>query len=490
MSTHSSLKRNYLYNLLNVGGGLIFPLFSFPYASRILMADGLGLVSFYQSIIAYIALAAAIGIPLYAVREVARVRDDPRQAAIVTLEVSILHGSTTLIAYLLVIALTLFLPRISHPHLFLLISSMLALQVIGAGWFFQAMEDFKYVTIRVSILRVFLLAGLFLFVKSKDDLIFYSLIHVLGEMGASFFNLFRLRTYFKGIRLTLTDLHPLRHLRPALNIFALNVVISIYVNLDSVMLGFINDDAAVGFYSPALRLTKTAIGIVSALGAVLLPRFSNMISNNQTQAFNELASKAIAFVFFLSLPMMVGLIALAPAAILLFSGSNYQPSILTLQLLAPIIPAISLSGIIGMQILYAQGKEHIVLRATTAGALINLTLNLLLMPHFAQWGAAASTSIAEITVTLLCIFLGRPYFSFAFRHTSTLNYFTATALLIPYLLLLSHLISNPLTLILTAIPSSTLLYAAFLFLRRDRFILQILSLCRNYCTNEKRSDSP
>jgi O-antigen/teichoic acid export membrane protein len=480
MSTHSSIKRNYLFNLLNVGGGLFFPLITFPYSSRVLMADGLGSVNFYQSVIGYISLAAALGIPLYAVREVARVRDDRRLAATVVLEVSLLHAFFVALAYILV-ALLLLLPRFAEGStIFLLLSTHLAIQVIGAGWFFQAVEDFKYATIRVTILRLFLTIGLFLFVHSKDDLVAYTVMHVLGETGASFFNFFRLRKYLRGTHLRLAELHPFRHLRPALHIFALNVVISIYVNLDTVMLGFINNDTAVGYYSPAIRLTKTALGVVSALGSVLLPRFSNMIVNNQTLQFHALAEKAIAFIFFLSLPMMIGLMALAPAAIRLFSGSNYEPSILTLQLLAPIIPAISLSGFIGMQILYSQGKEHLVLRATAAGATLSVLLNFCLIPHFAQWGAALSTSIAEIAVASLCIFLGRPYFSFSFRAHQNLNYFVGTALLVPWLLFLSSLIHSNLLLILAAIPSSAALYFGFLFLRKDRFVLQILSLTSDY----------
>lgn len=477
----SSIKRNYTFHLLNVLGGLLFPLITFPYTSRVLMADGLGTINFYQSIISYIALAAALGIPSYAVREIARVRDDRHRCAVTAVEVLLLHGAFTLLGYIIVGILVLFVPRIAQGAiLFLLLSSSLALAVIGAGWFYHAVEDFKYITIRVTIVRLFLVVGLFLFVHEKEDLIIYSIIHVLGETGGNIFNFFRLRKYLRGTNLSLGELHPLRHLKPALQIFVLNVITSIYVSLDSVMLGFINDEVSVGYYTPPLRLARASIGIVSALGTVLLPRFSNMAINKRMDEFNSLAEKAIGFVIAFSLPMMVGLIALAPAAIHLFSGSNYEPSVLTLQLLAPIIPSIALSGIIGMQILYSQGKEKIVIRATAIGAISNFTLNLFLMPHYAQWGAAFSTSVAEISVTLMCIILGRRYFCFSFKSRRNLNYFAGTALLALWLLLLSRLIDNEMLLLLAAFPSSIVLYFGFLYLRGDRFAFQLISICRRW----------
>ena len=68
-----SLKYNYILNLVNTLAGLLFPLLTFPYVARILEPDGLGLVSFYQSIITYITLLSSLGIGMYATREVARV---------------------------------------------------------------------------------------------------------------------------------------------------------------------------------------------------------------------------------------------------------------------------------------------------------------------------------------------------------------------------------------------------------------------------------
>lgn len=81
-----SITANYIFNLLNTISGILFPLITFPYSSRILLAEGIGEVNFYQSIISYISLVVGLGIPLYAVREIARVRNDRKQLKVTTIE--------------------------------------------------------------------------------------------------------------------------------------------------------------------------------------------------------------------------------------------------------------------------------------------------------------------------------------------------------------------------------------------------------------------
>lgn len=49
-----SVKVNFVFNLINTISGLLFPLITFPYASRVIMSEGIGQVNFYTSIINYI----------------------------------------------------------------------------------------------------------------------------------------------------------------------------------------------------------------------------------------------------------------------------------------------------------------------------------------------------------------------------------------------------------------------------------------------------
>ena len=472
-----SIKNNFLLNLSTTITGLLFPLITFPYASRILMADGIGQVQFFQSIIDYVSLCTALGIPLYAVREIARIRDNKELRSRTTIEILLLHAILTLVGYIVVFILAKTVAKIEiDASLFFLLSTTLFFNTIGVAWFYQAIEDFKYITLRSLFVRILSLVALFIFVKTKQDLFYYAGILVIGTVGNNIFNFFRLRKYIKLSKGEFKRLNLLRHLIPALKIFILNLVISIYVNLDSVMLGFLKNEESVGYYAAATRLTKAILGIVSSLGAVLLPRFSNMITNGQKEEFQLLANKAASFTIALSLPMSVGLIFMAAPIIHIFCGNGFEPSILTLKLVAPIVLFIGLSGIIGMQILYPQGREKYVIISTMVGACINLLINYLLIPQYGQYGAALGTVIAEFMVTVIMILLGRKYLPINILSKQNLHYLIGSIVISILLAFLFVFPLHEVNYLLIGILLSVIVYYAYLLMIKDTLALQLKKL--------------
>ena len=472
-----SIKNNFLLNLSTTITGLLFPLITFPYASRILMADGIGQVQFFQSIIDYVSLCTALGIPLYAVREIARIRDNKELRSRTTIEILLLHAILTLVGYIVVFILAKTVAKIEiDASLFFLLSTTLFFNTIGVAWFYQAIEDFKYITLRSLFVRILSLVALFIFVKTKQDLFYYAGILVIGTVGNNIFNFFRIRKYIKLSKGEFKRLNLLRHLIPALKIFILNLVISIYVNLDSVMLGFLKNEESVGYYAAATRLTKAILGIVSSLGAVLLPRFSNMITNGQKEEFQLLANKAASFTIALSLPMSVGLIFMAAPIIHIFCGNGFEPTILTLKLVAPIVLFIGLSGIIGMQILYPQGREKYVIISTMVGACINLLINYLLIPQYGQYGAALGTVIAEFMVTVIMILLGRKYLPINILSKQNLHYLIGSIVISILLAFLFVFPLHEVNYLLIGILLSVIVYYAYLLMIKDTLALQLKKL--------------
>lgn len=132
--------------------------------------------------------------------------------------------------------------------------------------------------------------------------------------------------------------------------------------------------------------------------------------------------------FAVTLPLSVAVILLADNLILLLSGDAYADAILTLQILSFIIFAIGLSGVVGIQILYPQGKESIVIKSTAVGAVVNLLLNFILIPRFSHHGAAAATLLAEIGVIATMIFIGKGVIPVKWRDKEFTNYILGTLL--------------------------------------------------------------
>ena len=474
-----SLKTNYIFNLLNTVSGLLFPLITFPYVSRILLADGIGQVNFFQSIIQYITLFTCLGIPMYAIREVAKVREDIVKRNKVTVEILLLHASLTVLGYVIVAILTATIAEIQVDiPLFLILSSTIFFTAIGCEWFYQGVEDFKYIAIRGIIVKIVSVILLFILVKTKEDILWYGVYSVIGVLGGNVFNFFRLRKYITFHILPFKELRPLRHLLPALHIFVLNLVISIYIQLNSIMLGFMDNTTSVGFFTAASKLSHMTLGVVGALGTALLPRLSSLIATGQKEKFNQLAQKAMQFVIAITLPMTIGMILTSSYLIHLFCGESYMPAVLTLQIMSPIILAIGVSNILGIQILYPQGQENKVILSTALGAIVNFVLNLWLIPKYAQDGASIATVMAEIMVTVSMIFIGRKYIPIHWRNKSYFHYLAGTVLMgigvwiwMRYSIYSSHLIN-----LIICCVIGVLVYAFYLISVKDTFYLEIKSI--------------
>ena len=82
----SSVKLNFVMNFILTLSGIIFPLITFPYASRILLPVGTGKVAFVTSVVSYFTMIGMLGIPTYGIRACAKVRDDKEKLSIFTKE--------------------------------------------------------------------------------------------------------------------------------------------------------------------------------------------------------------------------------------------------------------------------------------------------------------------------------------------------------------------------------------------------------------------
>lgn len=416
--------------MIGTVSGFLFPMITFPYVSRVIMAEGIGQVQFYTSIINYVVLLTGLGIPLYATREIARVRDNIADFSKTTSEIILLNLILNIIGYTAIFIMCFTVEEImQNVPLFLLLSSSVFLTTIGCSWFFSGVEDFKYITLRGLAVKIICVIFLFVFVSDKDDLMYYAAYSVLVSVGNNILNFIRLRRYIRFDSFQFRDLKIWRHVKPAFAIFVFNIVTSIYINLDKVMVGFLKDNESVGYYTAATTISHIFLTAVTSLGTVMLPRLSNLVKQGDMDSFHRLAKKSYNFITTMSFPICGGLIVLAPSLIRIFSGDGFVPAILTLQIVSPIIIAIGISNLIGLQILYPLGKIKIVTISTLVGAIINFSLNLLLIPKLAQNGAAIATVCAEICVTLTQFIIARKCIPFRFIDKQFICCFVTTLIM-------------------------------------------------------------
>lgn len=388
-----------------------------------MLADGIGHVNFFQSIISYISLFTCLGIPMYAIREVAKVRDNAVEMTRTTVEILLLHAFLSILGYVVVAVICMTVTQIQADiPLFLLLSTTIFFTAIGCEWFYQGIEDFKYVAVRGLLVKLISVVLLFLLVKTKEDILWYGAYSVLGVLGGNIFNFIRLRKHLYRDVIDFRTLHPLKHLKPALHVFALNVVISIYIQMNNVLLGFMKDAEAVGYFTAATKLMVMAMSILGSLGNVMMPHISNLMAANRMDESKALIQKSYDFVLALAMPLTVGLIFTSPSAILLLSGIGFAPAILTSQIVAFNILMVGLSGVMGIQVLYPLGKINIVILSAFIGAITNVLLNILLVPHYGHNGTAIAYMLAEAAVTISMFFIGHKYIPVQFLKKQHLHY--------------------------------------------------------------------
>lgn len=471
-----SVKVNYILNLINTGTQMLFPLITFPYVCRVIEADGIGQINFFQSIISYISLFTCLGIPMYAIREIARDRNDVVQMNRTAMEILLLHSMLTLVGYAIVAILCLTVPQIQvNIPLFLILSLTIFFTAIGCEWFYQGIEDFKYITIRGLIIKTVSVVLLFIFVKSKTDLLYYGCYTVFGVLGGNIFNFFRLRKYIHRENIIFSDLHIKRHIKPVLKVFSFSVVTSIYLQLNMVLLGFLKNALAVGYFAAATKVMQMLLTMSACLGSVMMPRASHLIAENKEDEFNRLIQKSYDFTLAIALPMTIGLIFCAPSLITALCGVKFEHSILPSQIIAPIILMVAISNVFGIQVLFPKGKINIVTLCCGIGAVADLILNLCLIPFFSYIGTSIAYLGAEIATTVSMYFIGRKYIPIIYFKKSHLTYALGCIVMAFALYGLSLLQLPTLTILLLQGCCGVLAYFIILCICKDEMLVQILS---------------
>lgn len=465
-----SLKKNAFYSVLKVFLSLVFPLITFPYASRILLPEGIGKINYANNIISYFIMIASLGIGGYATREASKVRNDKRLLTKLFKEIITINLICCITAYILFFISLSVIPKFDYYKDLLLVCSIKILfSVLGIDWIYTANEDFKYITIRSFFIQLFSLFYLFIFVKTKNDLIQYAIFGILTSVGCNIFNFFRVGKYI-DLRIKVKLVFK-KHFKPIFVFFGITIVTSIYTMLDTTMLGHFSNNTEIGFYAASTKLGHMVLSLLTAITGILLPRLTSLINKEDKSSFNELITKSANVLLLLSVPMTFGLIILAKPLILLLSGENYLPAVKAMQVIAPIIIFISFGSLTGVQILPALGKERISFYSYIAGAITNISLNTIFIPKYGALGAAIGTVFAESIVTFIQLIYTRKYLLTKQLCITFFQSILASFIMILIIKILINFIENNIIIIVICPIIGVLIYSLILLFIGNKYLI-------------------
>ncbi|MBN2955072.1 flippase [Blautia massiliensis (ex Durand et al. 2017)] len=408
MQKVSSLRKNAFLNIVYKLSSILFPLITYPYVSRILLADNLGRVSFFTSLTNYMLMIGSLGISTYGIRIVAKTRNNKRELSVVVKELLIINLVVTFIASLFLIASIIFVEKFQKNLLLMFISlCQILIAPLGMEWLYGGLEQYEYIAKRSITMKIISLIFIFLFVHEKEDYIIYAAILMLGYIGNYICNFVYSK---KFIDYSIKQKWKLkRHLKAVLILFASILAINIYTNVDTLMLGFIKGDRAVGLYDVACKGKLVLLSLINAISTVLFPRLSYYLAEKDIVSYNKVLKKSISVIMGIAIPLSIFFVIEAKDVVIFLGGNAYEDATLCMQILMPILIISGFSNITGNQILLPHGKDISYMRAVMTGAIVDIILNLFFMPRYSLYGAAFATLMAEIVQMLLQLWQARVY---------------------------------------------------------------------------------
>ncbi len=475
----SLIKRNFIYNSILSLSQVIFPLITFPHVARIILPIGIGKITIVESVCRYVILFSALGIPIYGVREIAKVKSDKDKLNKLFTELISIHFVITILISLLFLISIYFTPFLYKSIGFYYIGLLFILSnVFVIEWYFQGIGQFKYITIRNIIIKSILTILIFLVVNDKNDVLtYFSLIVITSILNAVVNFSYALSNIELDFSSSINEFK--RHIKPLFYIFSSIAFISIYTLLDTLMLGFMTDDNVVGLYSTGLKISRIPTMFIGALGVVLIPKLSEYFHHNRVEDFIILINKSIKVVITFSIPVIFLMYSLSEKMVVIFAGPDFIQAGVVLKILSSLSMLIGLSNIFGLQILTPMGKDKYLTYSVLIGMLISFILNLILIPIFKEKGAAISNIIAEIAVTITTMIFANKFIKLVIDWKFIFKTFVfATPLLLFPIFVSKYVKSDVSMIIVTIILSGVYFFSIQLFIIKNDLFVELKNRLR------------
>ena len=393
-----SLVKNSIFNIIYTLANLLFPFVTSIYVARILTTTAIGKIAYAQNIVSYFVVIAALGLPSYGVRELAKVRDDYEKKCTLFTELMVINFISSLICTIVYVILILNNTNMHHDlTLYIVCGLSLLFNFINIDWLYQGEEEYGYITKRSIFIKLLSFIALFIFVKTRDHYIRYALISSVATGGNYIWNVINAHNY---VHFSFKNFNIIKHLKP---VFVLAIIIflsQIYSKIDTTMIGTMCAKDKVAYYSYSQKIINMVLTLCTAITAALFPRMSYYYTNDRKQ-FYVLLNKAYRILCLLTFPIAIGLFIVAKDVVVLLYGSSYMESVLTIRIFCIMILIRPFGDLFCYQLVYAIRKEKIVIPASFAASVLNIIMNLLLIPAFAQNGAAIASIASELVTNLI-----------------------------------------------------------------------------------------
>ena len=434
----ASIKKNFIYSGILTSANYIFPLFVYPYISRVLGVTRIGACNFVDSIIQYFVILSMFGITSIGVREIAKAKHDKIKLNKVYNNIFWTNALFTIISSALLIVVIFSVQNLFEYRRLLCIG---ILKVVSnfflIDWLFRGLEEFKYITIRTLLVKCLYVIVIFLFIKEESDYTTYYLLTALMITVNSVLNHSYSR---KFVHITFRNIKYTTYIYPIIIMGVYSVMTSMYTTFNTAYLGFVAGDKEVGYYTTAHTLYGALLALFGAFTNVMLPRMSSLVSEGNLERFKYLLGKSSNILFSYSIPFVLLFIIYAPEIINIYAGKGFEGAILPMQLSMPLMIIIGYEQIIITQGLLPLDKNKSVLVNAIVGAFVGVVLSFLVVGKLKSVGSTIVWTVSELCVLLSASLFIKKYIGYKFPFAILLKELISYIPLVPILMYIHNIV--------------------------------------------------
>ncbi len=310
--------------------------------------------------------------------------------------------------------------------------------VVDVTWLLNGCQEFRIPVMRNFCTRLAGMVAIFVFVHSAEDTWAY-VIAVAVPFLANALLAWPFVSHYVDFRMP-TVRGALAHLWPNFILFVPVIAVSLYTLLDKVLLGAMAGMEQTGLYDYAEKVSKMPLAVITALGAVVLPRMTEVISSGRRSEAKGLVAMTMWFMEAVAMGLTFGIMAVANEFTPVFFGAGYDECILLMVVLSIIIPLICATNVIGVQYLVSSGRDLHYTVSVLVGAAVNIVINFLLILYYGALAAAVATVAAKFVVLAVQVWMVRSELNLASAALGTVPFIAMGVVMLACVRLLAGLI--------------------------------------------------
>ena len=468
-SPRKSLKLNLIFNSVYQVLILIVPLITTPYISSVFTSDIIGSYSYAFSIVQYFTLATAFGFTTYGTNAVAHSQNKAEKKKTFW---GIYYTKGILDILLLSLYFTLVLTNsfssTNYPlndfKIYIVFSLPILANTVDATFLLASEEKFVSLCVRNIIIKTLSTLCIFLFVKEPSDYTIYVLFIALSYFLTGFATTISIPFVVgKPCKIPFKDLSI--HFKGSFIFFLPSISTTIYSIVSKTILGVVNGDSSQsGFFEQANKIVDIVVAIVNSLGTIMMSRMSSLYAQGKFKEIEKKTRKSLEVYCIMAFPCFLGLVAINDYFTLGFLGQNFAETIPLIYILALKILFTPLSELIGSIYYIPANKIKKRTLYVLSGLAFNIVSSIILIYFFASKGAALSSALASIFLTICFVMGAKKHLNFAIFKKEGILCLDAALIMVCIIFLIKPL----------ALASAFTLFGTIL---SERFCYLIASLC-------------